>query len=99
MVEKQRVSPHIVKIVRKHDPMPEMVDATNVIVRQVIEAGYTEEQSIEAVRITKAKDVASAVWHLQDQEETEDSGVIPPLIQPPCRQEDSSNHFNRRTRY
>ncbi len=97
VVEKEQISPHIVKIVRKHDPIPEMVDSTNVLVQQVIQAGYTEEESIEAVRITKAKDVASAVRYLQDQEETEDSGVILPSIQSSYRQ-DSSDYFNERDR-
>lgn len=97
IVAKPRIKPYQVRIVKKHDPIPQMVDANHVLVQQVIQAGYSEESSIEAVRTTRAKDVASAVQYLQDLEEADDNGILPHIV-PPFSGQDASKSYSKRNR-
>lgn len=79
----------------KHDPIPQLVDANHVQVQQMIQIGYSEESSIDAVRITGAKSIASALKYLQRLEEIEDNGFVPSRI-PPYSKQDTNDSFSIR---
>ncbi len=70
-----------------------MIDSNNTLVQKVIQAGYSEERSIEAVKFTRMKDCASALQYLQEQEDIDEDEVI--LLDTPqfCRFNSNDLHF------
>ena len=75
---------------QKHIPKREIVDENHKIVQELKRAGYSIARSIEAVEKTRARNVASAVKYLHDQEENDKDEFL--SQQQPSRQDSNSSN-------
>ena len=75
--------------------MLERIDENHSIVQELHQLHYSQEESIEAVERTGAKDIASAIEYLQDKDENDDdtSNPLIPVYHKQFSQQES-NYFD-----